>query len=70
MMRSIKCQGGLTKRRGVTESVRTLWINSTHRIPSIPETMTYLARSKYKISVQHAEKSDKRIERATRHSNN
>ena len=28
MMRSIKSRGGLTRGRGITESVRTLWINT------------------------------------------
>ena len=61
MMRSIKSQGGLARRCGVTESVRTLWINLTHCIPGIHEAMTNLTRSKHKTSVQHAEMSDSRI---------
>ena len=60
-MRSITSQGGLTRGRGVTESVRIFWKNSTHRIPGIHETMTDLTRSKHKTSVQHAEMSDSRI---------
>ena len=63
MMRSIKSQGGLTRGRGVVESVRMLWINSTHRIPGIHETITDLTRSKHKTSVQHAEMSDSRIKK-------
>ena len=60
-MRSIMSQGDLTRGRGVTESVRIFWKNSTHRIPGIHETMTDLTRSKHKTSVQHAEISDSRI---------
>ena len=49
MMRSIKSRGGLTRGRGVTESVRTLWINSTHRVSGIHEAMTTLTGAKHKL---------------------
>ena len=59
MIRSIK--GGLTRGRGVTESVRTLWINLTHRVSGIHEAMADLTKSKHKTSVQHVEISGSRI---------
>ena len=61
MMRSIKSRGGLTRGRGVTESVRTLCINSTHHVSGIHKAMTDLTRSKHKTSVQHAEMSGSRV---------
>ena len=61
LMRSIKSRGGLTRGRGVTESVRTLWTNSTHRVSGIHEAMTTLTGAKHKTSVQHAEMSESRV---------
>ena len=42
MMRSIKSRGGLTRGRGVTESVRTMWVNTAHRCSHVHEAMTEL----------------------------
>ena len=61
MMRSMKIRGCLTRGLSVTESVRTLWINSTHCASDINEAMTDLTRSKHKIYVQRAEMTDTRI---------
>jgi hypothetical protein len=40
MMRSLKSRGGLTRGRGVTESVRVMWINSMHRCAGVHDAMT------------------------------
>ena len=47
MMRSIKSQGGLTRGRGITESVRTLWINTAHRCSSVHDAMTSLTSDQH-----------------------
>ena len=60
MMRSIKSLGGLTRGRDVTESLRTLWINTTHRVLGVHEAMSDLTGSKHTTSVQHAEMSVRR----------
>ena len=60
MMRSIKSRGGLTRARGVTESVRTLWINTAHRCASIHDAVTELTGLKHVTSEQHVEMSKSR----------
>ena len=57
MVKSIKSLGGLTRVRGVTESVLTLWINTTYCVSGIHEAMTDLTGSKHITSVKHAEMS-------------
>ena len=57
MMRSIKSRGGLTRGRGVTESARTTWINTAHRVSGVHEAMTDLTNLKHKSSDQHVEMS-------------
>ena len=42
MMRSIKSRDGLTKGRGVIESLRTTWIKTAHKCSSIYDAMTDL----------------------------
>ena len=60
MMRSIKSRGGLTRGRGVTESVRTLWINTAHRCSTIHKAVTDLTGLKHRTSEQHVEMSSSR----------
>ena len=42
LMRTIKSRGGLTRGRGVTESVRVMWVNSMHRCASVHNAMSNL----------------------------
>ena len=42
LMRTIKSRGGLTRGRGVTESVRVMWVNSMHRCASVHNTISNL----------------------------
>ena len=55
MIRSLKSRGGITRGRGVTESVRVLWTNTAHRCGAIHEPMTNLTGKKRKSSEQHLE---------------
>ena len=55
MMRSIKSRGGLTRGRGITESVRLQWILSMHKCAGIQEAMTMMTDMKTKASEQHIE---------------
>ena len=60
MMRSIKSRGGLTRGRGVTESVRTMWINTAHRCSHVHEAMTELTGLAHTTSNQHKEMGESR----------
>ena len=62
-MRSIKSRGGLTRSRGVTESVQTVWINTAHRCSSVHEAMANLTSAKPKNREQHTEMGRNRIKR-------
>ena len=53
MMRSIKSCGGLTRGRGVTESVRLQWICSMHKCAAIHDAMTTATKLKHRTSEQH-----------------
>ncbi len=55
MMRSIKSRGGLTKGRGITESVRLQWIYTMHKCAGIHDAMTTLTDVKTTGSEQHIE---------------
>ena len=55
MMRSIKSRGGLTRGRGVTETVRLQWIYSIHKCAGIHDAMTTITNLKHKTSEQHIE---------------
>ena len=63
MMRSIKSRGGLTRGRGITESVRLQWILSMHKCAGIHEAMTTMTDMKTKASEQHIELGRSRCER-------
>ena len=60
MMRSIKSREGLTRRRGVTESVRTLRMNTAHRCANIHDAVTELTGLKHVTSELHVEMSKSR----------
>ena len=63
MMRSIKSRGGLTRGRGITESVRLQCILSMHKCVGIHETMTMMTDIKTKASEQHIELGISRCKR-------
>ena len=52
-MRSIKSRGGLTRGRGITESVRLQWIFSMHKCSGIHDAMTTVTDLKTRASEQH-----------------
>ena len=52
-MRSIKSRGGLTEGRGMTESVRHLWVLSLNYMASIHEAMMQLSKAQI-VSKHHA----------------
>ncbi len=62
-MRSIKSRGGLTRGRGITESVRTQWIYSMHECAGVHDAMTTLTGLKSNTSEQHTEIGSARSER-------
>lgn len=63
MMRSLKSRGGLTRGRGVTESVRTTWINSMHRCAAIHNSMSTLTNVIHRTSEQHVDLTASRRQR-------
>ncbi len=50
MMRSIKSRGGLTRGRGLTDSVRHQWIYSMHKCAGVHNSMTTLTNLKSSTS--------------------
>ena len=42
LMRAVKSRGGLTRGRGVTDSVRMTWIHSMHQCAEVRNAMTHL----------------------------
>ena len=63
MMRSIKSRGGLTRGRGVTETVRLEWIYSMHKCAGIHDAMTTMTHLKHNTSEQHIEFGSSRSRR-------
>ena len=61
MMRALKSRGGLSRGRGVSESVRLLWVNSMHRCAGIHNAMCSLTGEDRKTSEQHIELGSSRI---------
>ena len=59
-MRTAKSRDGLARARGMTESVRLLWVLSEHKYAEIHEAMTDLSTSKHTTSEQHIELGDSR----------
>ena len=47
MMRSIKIRGGLTRDRGMTETVMLLWINAAHQMAEVDIAMSSLLGLNY-----------------------
>lgn len=63
MMRSIKARGGLTRGRGMTDSVRLVWVHSMHRCATVHNFMTALTGLQHISSEQHIELRESRIRR-------
>ena len=63
MMRSLKSRGGLTRGRGVTETVRLTWIHSMHGAASVHNSMTELTNARHRTSEQHIELGKSRMKR-------
>ena len=63
MMRSLKTSGGITRGRGITESVRQLRIGSMHRTASVHDAMSNLTKAYRKTSEQHIDLSTSRVNR-------
>ena len=63
MMHTIKSSGGLTRGRGMTESVRILWFYSMHKCAGIHETMSQLTQLYSSTSEQHVEFGLSRMKR-------
>ena len=55
LMRSLKTRGGLTRGRGMSESVRHLWVLSLNASASIDQAMTDVSAVNMKSSEQHVE---------------
>ena len=54
-MRSVKCRGGLTRDRGMTETVHHLWILSLNHSAAVHDAMSSLSDVAIKYSGQHIE---------------
>ena len=54
-MRSIKSRDGLTEGRGMTESVRHLWVLSLSHSAAVHDAMMQLTGAQIQSSEQHAE---------------
>ena len=53
LIRSLKSRGGLTRGRGMTESVRQQWVYSMHACAAIHDAMTSLTGKHHTTSHQH-----------------
>ena len=63
MMQSIKSRGGLTRGRGMTETVRLQWIYSMHKCAGVHDAMTAITNLKHNTSDQHVELGISRYKR-------
>ena len=63
LMRSLKSRGGLTRGRGVTETVRVMWLNSMHRCAGVHNAMSNLTGAQHKTSEQHIELGKGRVKK-------
>ena len=63
LMRSIRSRGGLTRGRGVTESVRLQWIYSMHKCAGVHDAMTTTTNLRHRTSEQHVELGTSRSQR-------
>ena len=63
MMKSIKSRAGLTRGRGMTESVRHQWVFTNHACAAIHDAMTKITNLPLLSSEQHVEMGKTRKER-------
>ena len=63
LMRSVKISGGLTRRRGMDELQRSIWLFSTPVTAEVNRAMQELTGVKYQTSDQHKDLSSSRIQR-------
>ena len=63
VMKRSNTSGGITSGRGITESVRQLWIGSMHRTASVHDVMSNLTKDYRKASEQHIDLSTSRVNR-------
>ena len=63
LMRSLKSRGGITRGRGITESVLILWVSSMHRCAGIHNAMGNLTGQRHRTSEQHIDLGASRIKR-------
>ena len=62
-MKSIKSRGGLTRGRGMTDSVRHQWVYTNHACAAIHDAMTKITSLSLLSSEQHVEMGKTRKER-------
>ena len=55
MMKAVKGRGGLTHGRGMTDSVRSLWIHSLHQSASVHAALSHLTCANEAVSLSHPE---------------
>ena len=55
LMRSLKSKGDLTRGKGVTGSIRLIWLKAMHRCPEIHNSMSSLTSLLHVSSEQHVE---------------
>ena len=63
LMGLLKGRSGLTRGRGMTDSVRHLWIHSMHRCMSVHNAMTTLTGRRTRSSEQHVDLGESRCRR-------
>lgn len=63
LMRSLKSRGGITRGRGISESVRITWINTMHRCASVHDAASSFTNLLLSTSEQHIDLSNSRIKR-------
>ena len=65
LMRTLKSRGGLSRGRGMSDSVIVMWIYSMHRLAGIHNAMSNLTGQIHQTSEQHVELRESRINRDT-----
>ena len=63
LMRSMKTRGGLTRGRGMTDSLRHLWVQSMHSTAMVHDAMMALSGVAVKSSKQHVDMGESRRKR-------
>ena len=66
LMRSIKSRGDLSRRRGMNENARTIWIHSMHHLAGVHGAMSALTGQIHQTSDQHVEEREARTEQDQR----